>query len=102
MSRASPARVGRIPPLLAHRFSRRRIIRLDAELGIPVRNQNGLCVPCISGEVGEAVGRIGSAGEGGGRFEGYTDAAETEKKILRNVLAPDDAWFRTGDLMRLR
>jgi len=41
------------------------------------------------------------ADEGGGRFEGYTDAAETEKKILRNVLAPGDAWFRTGDLMKL-
>jgi fatty-acyl-CoA synthase len=94
-----PGAIGRIPPLLAHRFPA-EIIRLDAELGIPVRNADGLCVPCSSGEVGEAVGRIGSAGEGSGRFEGYTDAAETEKKILRNVLASDDAWFRTGDLMR--
>ena len=94
-----PGAIGRIPPLLAHRFPA-AIVRLDAELGIPVRNQDGLCVPCSSGEVGEAVGRIGSASDGGGRFEGYTDAAETEKKILRDVLAPDDAWFRTGDLMR--
>ena len=39
--------------------------------------------------------------EGGGRFEGYTDPAETEKKILRDVFAEGDAWFRTGDLMRL-
>ena len=38
---------------------------------------------------------------GGGRFEGYTDAAETEKKILRDVFAKGDAWFRTGDLMKL-
>ena len=28
-------------------------------------------------------------------------AAETEKKILRDVFAKGDAWFRTGDLMRL-
>ena len=27
--------------------------------------------------------------------------AETEKKILRDVFAKGDAWFRTGDLMRL-
>ena len=27
-------------------------------------------------------------------------AAETEKKILRDVFEPGDAWFRTGDLMR--
>src|SRR6202030_4285039 len=39
--------------------------------------------------------------DAGGRFEGYTNAAETEKKILRDVLVEGDAWFRTGDLMTL-
>src|SRR5262249_29230844 len=29
------------------------------------------------------------------------DRAETEKKLLRDVLTKGDAWFRTGDLMRL-
>ena len=33
-------------------------------------------------------------------FEGYTKAAETEKKILRDVFKKGDVWFRTGDLMR--
>jgi fatty-acyl-CoA synthase len=95
-----PGAIGRIPPLLAHRFPA-VIVKLDAELGIPVRDANGLCVRCARGEVGEAIGRIGTADEGGGRFEGYTDAKETEKKILRDALAKGDAWFRTGDLMRL-
>jgi fatty-acyl-CoA synthase len=95
-----PGAIGRIPPLLAHRFPA-AIIRVDAELGNPVRGEDGLCIPCARGEVGEAIGRIGKADDGGGRFEGYTDTAETEKKILRNVLASGDAWFRTGDLMRL-
>jgi fatty-acyl-CoA synthase len=95
-----PGAIGRIPPLLAHRFPA-AIVRIDTELGIPVRNLDGLCVPCARGEVGEAIGRIGTADDGGGRFEGYTDAAATEKKILRDVLAKGDAWFRTGDLMRL-
>jgi fatty-acyl-CoA synthase len=95
-----PGAIGRIPPLLAHRFPA-AIVRLDAELGIAVRGEDGLCIPCARGEVGEAIGRIGTADDGGGRFEGYTDATETEKKILRDVLAPGDAWFRTGDLMRL-
>jgi fatty-acyl-CoA synthase len=95
-----PGAIGRIPPLLAHRFPA-VIVRLDAATGIPVRDERGLCIPCARGEVGEAIGRIGTADEGGGRFEGYTDAAETEKKILRDVLAAGDAWFRTGDLMRL-
>ena len=34
------------------------------------------------------------------RFEGYSEAVETEKKILRNVFKAGDAWMRTGDLMR--
>src|SRR3984957_10034882 len=95
-----PGAIGRIPPLLAHRFPA-AIVRIDTELGIPVRNLDGLCIACARGEVGEAIGRIGTADDGGGRFEGYTDAAATEKKILRDVLAKGDAWFRTGDLMRL-
>jgi fatty-acyl-CoA synthase len=93
-----PGAIGRIPPLLAHRFPA-AIVRVDIETGQPVRNPDGLCIPCARGEAGEAIGRIGVADEGGGRFEGYTNAAETEKKILRNVLAQGDAWFRTGDLM---
>src|SRR5271165_6245405 len=95
-----PGAIGRIPPLLAHRFPA-AIVKLDAELGTPVRDANGLCVVCARGEVGEAIGRIGTADEGGGRFEGYTDAAESEKKILRDVFVKGDAWFRTGDLMML-
>ena len=95
-----PGAIGRIPPLLAHRFPA-AIVRVDMDAGTPVRNKDGLCIPCTRGEVGEAIGRIGTADEGGGRFEGYTDAGETEKKILRDVLARGDAWFRTGDLMKL-
>jgi fatty-acyl-CoA synthase len=92
--------IGRIPPLLTHRFPA-AIVKVDAERGVPLRDESGLCVACARGEVGEAIGRIGAADEGGGRFDGYTDAGETEKKILRDVFAKGDAWFRTGDLMRL-
>src|ERR1700680_1169101 len=92
--------IGRIPPLLAHRLPA-AIVRVDTETDTPVRSNDGLCIVCARGEVGEAIGRIGTADDGGGRFEGYTDAGETEKKILRDVLAPGDAWFRTGDLMKL-
>ncbi|HTD00065.1 MAG TPA: long-chain-acyl-CoA synthetase [Bradyrhizobium sp.] len=92
--------IGRIPPLLAHRFPA-AIVKVDAENGAPLRDGNGLCIACGRNETGEAIGRIGTADEGGGRFEGYTDKAETEKKVLRDVFAKGDAWFRTGDLMRL-
>jgi fatty-acyl-CoA synthase len=95
-----PGAIGRIPPFLAHRFPV-AIVRFDPELGVPTRTADGLCIPCDRTEVGEAIGRIGIAGDGGGRFEGYTDAVETERKILRDVFAAGDAWFRTGDLMML-
>lgn len=95
-----PGAIGRIPPLLAHRFPA-SLVRLDPDSGAPLRNDDGFCIACARGEAGEAIGRIGKADEGGGRFEGYTDAGETERKILRDVFAKGDAWFRTGDLMRL-
>ncbi|TPQ37451.1 long-chain-acyl-CoA synthetase [Bradyrhizobium guangdongense] len=95
-----PGAIGRIPPLLAHRFPA-AIVKVDPDTGAPLRNADGLCVTCARGEVGEAIGRIGVADDGGGRFEGYTDAGETEKKVLRDVVAKGDAWFRTGDLMQL-
>src|SRR4051812_40897206 len=95
-----PGAIGRIPPLLAHRFPA-SLVRLDRDCGAPLRNDEGFCIACARGEAGEAIGRIGRAEEGGGRFEGYTDAGETENKILRDVFAKGDAWFRTGDLMRL-
>jgi fatty-acyl-CoA synthase len=43
------------------------------------------------------LGRIGD--DSASRFEGYSEAIETEKKILRDVFKAGDAWMRTGDLM---
>ncbi len=96
-----PGAIGRVPPFLAHRFPA-ALVRYDAGTGAPVRDPDGRCVACAPGEVGEAIGRIATREQGGGpnRFEGYTSEAESERKVLRNVFAPGDAWFRTGDLMR--
>jgi len=85
-----PGAIGRVPALLAHRFPA-AIVTVDADSGEPLRDAEGLCVACARGEVGEAIGRIGIADEGGGRFEGYTETGETEKKILRDVFAHGDA-----------
>ncbi len=93
-----PGAIGRIPSFLAHRFPA-ALVRFDVEAGAPLRGADGLCIRSAAGEVGEALGRIGAMKDGGGRFEGYTNAAETERKVLRDVFAPGDAWFRTGDLM---
>jgi fatty-acyl-CoA synthase len=88
--------IGRIPPFLAHRFPT-AIVKFDDETGLPARGPDGLCRAVARGDSGEAIGKIAG---GAARFEGYTDPAATEKKILRDVFAPGDAWVRSGDLMR--
>ena len=90
--------IGRVPSFLAHRFPA-AIVRFDTERGEPVRDADGFCIRCTADEVGEAIGKI-EPKTPGGRFDGYTDPEASEKKILRNAFKPDDAWFRTGDLMR--
>jgi fatty-acyl-CoA synthase len=95
-----PGSIGRIPAFLAHRFPA-ALLRFDVEANAPVRDANGLCIPCAPNEVGEAIGKIcQAASSSGGRFEGYIEAKDSEKKILRDVFEKGDAWFHTGDLMR--
>jgi fatty-acyl-CoA synthase len=93
-----PGAIGRVPSFLAHRFPA-AIVKFDIAHGEPLRNAQGLCSRCAADEAGEAIGRIEGA-TAGARYDGYTDAQASEKKILRNVFKPGDAWFRTGDLMR--
>ncbi|MGA8043192.1 MAG: long-chain-acyl-CoA synthetase [Terracidiphilus sp.] len=95
-----PGALGRVPPYLAHRFSP-QLIRIDPETQEPARDASGLCIRCASSEAGEAIGKVLEDPSAiGSRFDGYTDVAATERKILRNVFAQGDCWVRTGDLMR--
>jgi fatty-acyl-CoA synthase len=92
--------VGRLPWFLEHRFPT-ALVKFDVEAGEPERNAEGFCIPCGPNEIGEAIGKIvNDANKPGNRFEGYARREDTEKKILRHVFAPNDIWFRTGDLMR--
>lgn len=92
--------MGRVPAYLRHRFSP-ALIRLDAESGAPLRDQNGFCTRSAANEPGEAIGRVSHDPSAiGSRFEGYADRAASERKILRDVFAAGDCWVRTGDLMR--
>jgi fatty-acyl-CoA synthase len=92
--------IGHIPAYLTHRFSP-ALVKFDVEKGEPVRNEQGFCIRCSVNEAGEAIGKIvDDPANIGSRFEGYTNQEASERKILRNVLAPGDCWVRTGDLMR--
>jgi fatty-acyl-CoA synthase len=89
--------VGRVPDYLEWLLPS-RVVRFDVEKEMPVRGPDGLCIECEADEVGEAIG--GMSTRAGREFEGYTNRAESDKKMLRDVFQKGDTWFRTGDLMR--
>jgi fatty-acyl-CoA synthase len=90
--------VGRIPRLLRGRLPA-RILRFDVETEQPVRGPDGLCIEAGVDEIGEAVGPITK--ETRQRFDGYNDEKQSQKKILTDVFARGDRWFRSGDLMKM-
>lgn len=95
-----PGAIGRIPGFLAHRLPV-AIVKFDVEAAAPLRDGEGFCERAAVNEVGEAIGQILDTREfAASRFEGYTDPEASANKVIRNVFASGDAWYRTGDLMR--
>jgi fatty-acyl-CoA synthase len=90
--------IGRVP-WYARAIQKIRLIRYDIEKQAPVRGEGGFCIETADGEAGEAIGEINPE-VARLRFDGYTNKADTEKKILNDVFVKGDAWFRTGDLMK--
>ena len=92
--------IGRVPAFLAQRFPV-ALIRCDQETGKPLRDTAGRCVPCGADEAGEALGKVVADTQAPARqFDGYTDDKASARKLIRDVFAPGDCWFRTGDLMK--
>jgi fatty-acyl-CoA synthase len=89
--------IGQLPRFLDKKMGV-AFVKFDVERELPIRDENGFCIKCAVGEVGEAIGRISN--EGRESFQGYHDKKQTEKKILLDVFETGDKWFRTGDLMR--
>ena len=89
---------GRIPFKELHNG---RLIRYDVDSDSHPRDERGFAIECETGEVGEFIGAIPDLPDSAaGRFEGYTSKEATERKILRDVFQPGDAWYRSGDLLR--
>lgn len=72
------------------------IVAFDLERGEPVRDRRGRLVRVRKGEVGLLITAVTRRF----RFDGYTDAGASARKLLRGVFRERDVWFDTGDLMR--
>ena len=96
-----PGVIGWIPPVAKIVYPL-RIVRFDAETEQPVRLPDATgakwCVQCAPGETGELLARIDSL-DPARSFDGYTSAAATSSKILRDVFRKGDQYFRSGDLV---
>lgn len=73
------------------------LVKYDVDADEIVTAEDGSCIEVAPGESGLLLGHINEEAV----FEGYTDPEATEKKIVRNVLEDGDAWFNSGDLMRV-
>ena len=47
---------------------------------MPVRGKDGFCIECAADETGELIAKIDPS-KPSSTFDGYTDAAATEKKV---------------------
>ena len=72
------------------------VVACNADTEQVQRNTHGFCVPVARGEVGLLISEI----TGLRPFDGYTDPAANEGKLLRNVFRKGDCWFNSGDLVR--
>jgi fatty-acyl-CoA synthase len=70
-------------------------VEYDAETGEPVRGDDGRVRRVPSGQPGLLISPVTRLAP----FDGYTDAAASEKKLVRNAFKQGDVWFNTGDVM---
>jgi fatty-acyl-CoA synthase len=88
--------VGQLPGILRKAIGI-ELVRFDIESEEIIRSADGGCERCDFGEAGELLIKITASS----RFEGYTSKSATEKKIVRDAFEKGDAYFRSGDLLRL-
>ncbi|CAN5478707.1 long-chain-acyl-CoA synthetase FadD6 [soil metagenome] len=70
-------------------------VEFDPDTGEPRRDAAGRVRKVASGEPGLLISPVNRLSP----FDGYTDPAATEKKLVRNAFRDGDVWFNTGDVM---
>ena len=73
-----------------------KVVQYDPETGKARRGDNGRLIKVKTGETGLLLAKVTSRAP----FDGYTDDAATEAKLLRDGFKKGDCWFDTGDLVR--
>ncbi|MGK5090490.1 long-chain-acyl-CoA synthetase [Deltaproteobacteria bacterium TL4] len=72
------------------------LVKYDIDADEPIKDSKGHLIKVAKGEVGLLLGEVSEKFA----FDGYTDPAASEKKLLRNVFRPGDIWFNSGDLLK--
>lgn len=72
------------------------IVDFDEETGDPRRGPDGRVIPVGKGGTGLLLGEINTRAQ----YDGYTDPAASEKKVITDAVKAGDRWFNTGDLVR--
>jgi acyl-CoA synthetase (AMP-forming)/AMP-acid ligase II len=72
------------------------IVAYDADHECPLRNDQGFMRRVAVGETGLLITEVSDAAP----FDGYTDAAATQSRLLHDVFRPGDVWLDSGDLVR--
>ena len=70
-------------------------VEYDPETSEPVRGADGRVRRVAPGQPGLLLSPVNRFAP----FDGYTDKAAIEKKLVRNAFKDGDVWFNTGDLM---
>ncbi len=70
-------------------------VEYDPDTGAPLRDESGRVRRVPAGQPGLLLSPVSKLQP----FDGYTDQAATEKKLVRNAFRDGDCWFNTGDVM---
>jgi citronellyl-CoA synthetase len=73
------------------------VVAYDVAQDEIIRDADGFCLQQPEGEPGLLLIEITAKSE----FEGYTSKEASDKKVLRNVISEGDAYFNSGDLMKV-
>merc|ERR1719330_906663 len=95
--RAARGAVGRMGGLMSMAL-KAKLVKFDVESEEVIRGQDGRCIQCAPGEVGELL-FLNDTSDPTKSFKGYTDPKATAKKLLTDAFEKGDSWFRTGDLL---